>query len=161
VASGVTELFLLFSFQKMNEREVATAAYDRASTALAETQKKLNKAEEVVAEWDDTGKTFKNKTLEEWKLEVEKLEKQKEKDEQEVKEARASFDRVVQGNSFSLIVGPTQAQGIYIANLKAPRNWIPSLNILKGSSWTISCSVRNPIRATMVLSNWMLTISTI
>jgi hypothetical protein len=37
--------------------------------------------------------------LEEWKKEVTKFEKQKAKDEQREKEARASFDRVVQGNN--------------------------------------------------------------
>jgi len=87
---------------RMNERErVATAAYEDARIALAKTRDKLEEAERVVSDWDHATTTYKNKTFEEWKKEVEKLEKQKEKDEHLEKEARASFDRVVQGNSFS------------------------------------------------------------
>ena len=96
---------------RMNERErVATAAYEDAQIALAKTRDKLEEAERVVSDWrrlmsdedwDHATTTYKNKTFEEWKKEVEKLEKQKEKDEHLEKEARASFDRVVQGNSFS------------------------------------------------------------
>ncbi len=91
----------------MNEREELLLLLKQASTALAETQAELKEAKRVVAEWkrlkndeywDEATHAFKNKTLEEWKKEVEKLEHQKAKDEQEVKEARASFDRVVQGN---------------------------------------------------------------
>jgi hypothetical protein len=91
----------------MNKEEVATAAYNDARIALDKTQEKLEKAEEVVAEWkrlksdedwDEATLTFKNKTLDEWKLEVIEL-KEKEKDaKQREEKARASFDRVVQGS---------------------------------------------------------------
>jgi multidrug efflux pump subunit AcrA (membrane-fusion protein) len=111
VASGVSELFLLFTFHKMNEREVATAAYDDARKALAETQAELKEAKKVVAEWrklkghedwDEASSSFKSKTLGEWKKEIEKLEEKEKMLMQEVKKARASFDRVVsQGNSIS------------------------------------------------------------
>ena len=84
----------------MNEREKLLLLLEQASTALVETQKKLDKAEEVVADWDEATLRYKNKTLEEWKQKVAEL-KEKEKDaKQEVKEARASFDRVVQGILF-------------------------------------------------------------
>jgi hypothetical protein len=95
VASGVSELFLLFTFHKMSKEEVATAAYDRASTALAETRAELKEAKRVVAEWDEATPMVKRKTIEQWKQEVADL-KEKEKDaKQEVKEARAAFMAVV------------------------------------------------------------------
>ncbi len=91
----------------MTEREVATAAYDRASTALADTQAELKEAKRVVAEWkrlkndedwDNATSSYKRKTVEQWEQEIIEL-KEKEKDaKQREEKARASFDRVVQGN---------------------------------------------------------------
>ncbi len=113
MASGVSELFLPFTFHKMTDGDRLLKLLEQASTALAKTQEKLEKAEEVVAEWatlptmhkehwDNSTLKFKRKTIEEWEQEIIEL-KEKEKDaKQEVKEARAAFMAVVpQGNSFS------------------------------------------------------------
>ena len=78
---------------------VATAAYEAASAALGETRAELKEAKRVVAEWANAD-TFQNKTLQEWKQEVEKLEQQMKNDEKREEQARTSFDRAqVQGNS--------------------------------------------------------------
>jgi broad specificity phosphatase PhoE len=79
----------------MNKEEVATAAYDRASTSLAETEKKLAKAEQVVDEWDTATTKFKNRSLEEWKKTAEKLERAVEDAKQREKDARVAFVAVV------------------------------------------------------------------
>ncbi len=110
---GGSELFLLFTFHKMNEREELLLLLKQASTALADTQAELKEAKHVVAEWATLPTThkehwenatlkFKRKTIEEWEQEIIEL-KEKEKDaKQREKEARAAFMAVVpQGNSFS------------------------------------------------------------
>ena len=106
----------LLVLNKMNERELPLLLLKQASMALAETQKKLNKAEEVVAEWATLPTThkehwvnatlkFKRKTIEEWEQEVAELKEKEKMLVQREKEARASFNNVVQGNSFSNSIG--------------------------------------------------------
>jgi hypothetical protein len=90
----------------MNEREVATAAYDRASTALAETQAELKEAKRVVTgwrklksdeDWDNATSSYKRKTIEQWEQEVAELKEKENDAKQREKEARAAFMAVTHG----------------------------------------------------------------
>jgi hypothetical protein len=75
---------------------------EQANAALVEKQKKLSKAEEVVAECrDDTEKTFKNRNLGEWKQEVAEL-KEMEKILLQREKVRAAFMAVVSQGNFIL-----------------------------------------------------------
>jgi small-conductance mechanosensitive channel len=100
----------------MNVREELLQLLKQASTALAKTQAELEEAKRVVAEWATLPTThkehwvnatlkFKRKTIEEWEQEVAELKEKEKMLVQREKEARASFNNVVQGNSFSNSIG--------------------------------------------------------
>jgi flagellar biosynthesis chaperone FliJ len=99
----------------MNKEEVATAAYDRASTALANTREKLEKAEGVLANWDSkTNNPVENKTLDEWKKEVAEL-KEKEKDAKQREEIASNAFVAVVSHSNLFSNGRPQVRRYYLA----------------------------------------------